>query len=114
MYNLRSARIGLLGGRTTMYPSREMIERVAYGIWEARGRGDEGQEPNWLDAESHLTIVQNYEVYRSFWLSGEEGPRILFGNGDGETRVCRYCHKGEPEVTFRTEAHSVPYFLGNR
>lgn len=29
-------------------------------------------------------------------------------------RVCRFCKKGFPDVTFRKDAHVIPQFLGNR
>ena len=29
-------------------------------------------------------------------------------------RICRYCNKSMPDVTFKTEAHLYPEFLGNR
>src|SRR4051812_14719952 len=33
---------------------------------------------------------------------------------DKAARRCRFCHRGEPEVTFKSDAHAVPEFLGNR
>jgi hypothetical protein len=30
------------------------------------------------------------------------------------SRVCRFCKKSHPKVTFKEEAHIIPYLLGNR
>ena len=45
--------------------------------------------------------------------------RIMQGNvryaiGDKQNRVCRYCGKTRPEVTFRKEAHAFPESIGNK
>jgi hypothetical protein len=29
-------------------------------------------------------------------------------------RVCRFCGRGKPDVTFKSDAHAVPEFLGNK
>ncbi|QLF20639.1 HNH endonuclease [Pseudomonas aeruginosa] len=34
--------------------------------------------------------------------------------GSKEGRVCRFCFKSEPEVSFKNEAHAIPRFLGNK
>lgn len=34
--------------------------------------------------------------------------------GDKNNRVCRFCNKTKPEVTFKKKAHLIPQFLGNR
>ena len=34
--------------------------------------------------------------------------------GDRENRVCRFCGLSEPKVSFRTKAHAIPEFLGNK
>lgn len=95
-----------------MEPAREQIELAAHSIWRARGGSHGGDVEDWLAAETHLSMVLNYEIYRSFWLNGEEGSRVYFGNQ--RERLCRFCRRGEPEASFKTEAHAVPYFLGNR
>jgi hypothetical protein len=33
---------------------------------------------------------------------------------NSESRRCRFCRRGEPDVTFREVAHAVPEFLGNK
>lgn len=40
------------------------------------------------------------------------GMRIYLG--ERESRVCRFCGKSKPEVSFRLEAHAIPELLGNR
>ena len=34
--------------------------------------------------------------------------------GDSKPRVCRFCGRSEPEVSFRHDAHAIPEALGNR
>lgn len=36
------------------------------------------------------------------------------GLRDEKDRVCRYCSKKYPEVTFKKKAHTIPEFLGNK
>lgn len=49
------------------------------------------------------------------WLGGSfltPGQRATLG--DRENRVCRFCGLSEPNVSFRTKAHAIPEFLGNK
>ncbi len=34
--------------------------------------------------------------------------------GDKENQVCRFCKKGKPKVSFRSDAHAIPESLGNK
>jgi len=52
---------------------------------------------------------KNYEIIADYHLGN--GEYIYIGNED---KVCRFCNKAEPEVTFKTIAHAVPEFLGNK
>tara|TARA_R110001583_G_scaffold36787_5_gene120887 strand:- start:4493 stop:5446 length:954 start_codon:yes stop_codon:yes gene_type:complete len=51
----------------------------------------------------------NYEIIAEYHLGN--GKKLYIGNDD---RVCRFCGKGEPEVTFKDIAHAVSEFLGNK
>lgn len=50
-----------------------------------------------------------YEIKAEYFLG--KGERKLIGS---EKKICRFCQKKEPEVTFRNVAHAVPEFLGNK
>lgn len=52
----------------------------------------------------------NYDFYA---VLGRE--RVLLGNEKDKTkRVCRFCKKKHPEVTFNVEAHAISEALGNK
>lgn len=40
--------------RDTISPSHEDIAKLAYALWEERGRGDGGAEQDWFEAERQL------------------------------------------------------------
>ena len=39
-------------------------------------------------------------------------PRIVLG--DQDNRTCRFCHRKEPDTSFRNDAHAIPELLGNK
>jgi hypothetical protein len=39
-------------------PSHEEIERLAYILWQARGRGDGEAELDWFEAERQLRVPE--------------------------------------------------------
>jgi hypothetical protein len=41
-------------------------------------------------------------------------PMKLFDSAPDSERICRFCGLGTPKVTFRSTAHAVPEFLGNK
>ena len=45
---------------------------------------------------------------------GYEDEDVRIGEPDKEKRVCRYCGRSMPEVTFKNVAHAVPEALGNK
>lgn len=61
-------------------------------------------------------------VERAAWFDARYtvvAHRIMAGNacytvGNRQNRVCRYCGKGKPDVTFRKEAHAFPESIGNK
>ena len=49
------------------------------------------------------------------WLGGSFlTPGQRYTLGDRENQVCRFCGLNEPRVSFRTKAHAIPEFLGNK
>lgn len=45
---------------------------------------------------------------------GYDGLKTVIGEGDKNKRICRFCGKGMPDVTFRSIAHALPEGLGNK
>lgn len=63
--------------------------------------------------ESERYYAENYEtIFRQSFET--EGKDYLKDHDDGSPRLCRFCGKGIPEVSFKNTAHAVPEFLGNR
>lgn len=52
----------------------------------------------------------HYKTIGSWTL--QPGQKLFLG--DKENRRCRFCGKGKPEVSFRTEAHAIPECVGNK
>lgn len=50
-----------------------------------------------------------YEIKAKYFLG--KGKKKFIGS---EKRICHFCQKEEPKVTFRNVAHAVPEFLGNK
>lgn len=57
------------------------------------------------------TLGDNYEPLVVYHLKNEQ--EIMLKNSSAK-RICRFCGKGEPEVTFKKVAHAIPHFIGNR
>jgi hypothetical protein len=69
--------------------------------------------------ENHVAAVNHYSArYDIIAQYAFVAPRpILLADHpreDKAARRCRFCRRGEPEVTFKNDAHAVPEFLGNR
>ena len=56
-------------------------------------------------------VTDNYEIV-SFNL--DRSNKIKIGKGVKKERVCRFCDKKMPEVTFNNEAHAISEALGNK
>lgn len=56
---------------------------------------------------------ERYEVIARYPFVHESKIR-LEDHADDTDRCCRFCGRGRPEVTFKSIAHAVPEFLGNR
>jgi len=52
----------------------------------------------------------HYDILQQWFL--RPGNKIVLG--DKQNRVCRFCGRKPPEVTFRKVAHAIPEALGNK
>jgi len=55
-------------------------------------------------------LEQNYIPLEAIYLNEEK--KIFLGSK--ENRVCRFCGKSAPDVTFKKIAHAIPEFTGNK
>ncbi|MEQ5873227.1 hypothetical protein J3455_01445 [Pseudoalteromonas sp. NFXS39] len=63
-----------------------------------------------MSPEERLKYFEdNYDKIAEYHLGKGEKIHIV-----DDSKICRFCKKTEPEVTFRTVAHAVPEFLGNK
>jgi len=53
---------------------------------------------------------QHYHAIRPSLRPGTNKTKL----GDEGNRICRFCRKREPEVSFRSDAHAIPESLGNK
>lgn len=59
-------------------------------------------------------IYELFTLYRTFAFNGE-GEKTYIGERDKEKRVCRFCGKKIPEVSFSgSKSHAISEFLGNK
>ena len=56
-------------------------------------------------------LMDNYEM---FAFDADRKNNIKIGESDKSKRVCRYCNKKSPEVSFKKVAHSISEALGNK
>ncbi len=61
--------------------------------------------------ESATWFKERYEVIAKCHLVPTYRPEPL---GDKTQRICRYCGKSQPEVTFKNDAHAFPEQIGNK
>lgn len=52
----------------------------------------------------------HYDLLRHWFL--RPGDKVMLG--DKENRICRFCGRRPPEVTFRKVAHAIPEAVGNK
>lgn len=70
--------------------------------------------------ESYETIKnQMDELFKEFWLNYDlkvfdKNTKQTIGEKDKTKRICRFCGKKAPEVTFKSVAHAVSEALGNK
>lgn len=56
-------------------------------------------------------LMDSYEI---FAFDANRKNNIKIGESDKSKRVCRYCNKKSPEVSFKKVAHSISEALGNK
>ena len=54
-------------------------------------------------------VIDNYEIKAS-----NPTKRVIYGIDASGKKICRYCKRTEPEVTFRKVAHAISEGLGNK
>lgn len=54
-------------------------------------------------------IIDNYEIFASI-----PDKRTFYGRESTGERICRYCHRSEPDVAFKKVAHTISEGLGNK
>jgi hypothetical protein len=62
-------------------------------------------------SESALRFYETHYDMIGSWLV-RPGDKVMLG--DKSNRVCRFCRKPRPEVTFKKVAHAIPESLGNK
>lgn len=65
-----------------------------------------------LDKLNHDRAKNFFETYDFETIIGDSETKSYLGQKD--PRVCRFCKKSEPEVTFKSTSHVMPQFMGNK
>jgi hypothetical protein len=65
-----------------------------------------------LDKQNLERAQAFFETYDFESIIGDTVEKYYLGNK--EPRICRFCKKTEKEVTFKTDAHVIPQFMGNK
>lgn len=89
-------------------PSLEEVMAIHAYIKELNGGEKmETNLSNILDTAGD--VLANYEIKAS-----DPDKRVRYGNEPSGKKVCRYCHRAEPDVTFHKVAHTFSEGLGNK
>src|SRR5690606_2268326 len=91
-------------------PTDEHVREKALQIWSDRGGGNGFEQYAWIAAQDLPGIDLNYTCIAKHKLVDTNENWF----GTIENRICRFCFRRAPAVTFRNEAHAVPEFLGNK
>lgn len=67
-----------------------------------------------LPQEQLHTIANISNMYSIFTFDGCSKHQVYKGESDKNKRVCRFCGKSIPEVSFSNKSHAVSEFLGNK
>ncbi|MFO0881275.1 MAG: HNH endonuclease [Gemmataceae bacterium] len=90
-------------------PSEDEVRRLAYQLYEYRGKTDGWDVADWVMAERAARFHKNYErVQLAPFVSKD---KVFLGTK--EPRICRYCGKTKPAARFSKDAHAAPALLGN-
>ena len=57
------------------------------------------------------SLANHYEMR---FFQGDEAHRMRIGINDKARRICRFCGKSMPDVTFKQKAHAISESLGNK
>ena len=57
------------------------------------------------------SLANHYEM---IFFQGDEAHRMRIGINDKARRICRFCGKSMPDVTFKQKAHAISESLGNK
>jgi hypothetical protein len=63
--------------------------------------------------EAIVYYDSRYDIVIDYPLVADH-PLLLNDHAEGKQRLCRFCHRAVPEVTFNNDAHAIPEFLGNK
>lgn len=64
-----------------------------------------------MTREKNISFYEaNYDIIGNWFL--RPGDKVILG--DKSCRVCRFCGRKPPEVTFKKVAHAIPESLGNK
>jgi len=66
------------------------------------------------DTQQQALSFYNQHYKPVFDSSLREARPVKIADPDDKGRICRFCSKGQPDVTFKSVAHAVPEFLGNK
>jgi hypothetical protein len=65
--------------------------------------------PSEINKKKEEEFFKNYELYNIF---GSSDKKIFIGKK--QSRVCRFCKRGEDQADFSNNAHIIPEFMGNK
>lgn len=86
------------------------LEKMAIQAKIEELNGGERMENNLCKIqEIAKNVIDNYEIKAS-----NPTKRAIYGVDASDKKICRYCKRTEPEVTFRKVAHTISEGLGNK
>jgi hypothetical protein len=95
---------------TVIEPRESEIRKLAFELFELRGRKHGWDLADWICARRAARFYKNYERVFFNLLFAPKRTNVAVS----VPQTCRFCKRTRPEVTFSSEAHAVPMFLGNR
>lgn len=88
-------------------PLKEIL--AIYAMIEELNGGETMENNLYKTQEVAKDVIDNYEI-----MASNPTKRVLYGIVPSDKKICRYCHRAEPEVTFRKVAHTFSEGLGNK
>lgn len=65
-----------------------------------------------LDELNSLRARSFFDTYELETIAGDSKTKLYLGNKDEQ--ACRFCNRNKNEVTFKSDAHVIPQFMGNK